>query len=151
MNKEKDLPDFIVAEFDNPTNRKRLVLLQHDLVKITKKLNNYAKLLSKAIMEKKENKKITKSTKNNVYYINPQLNNLLNIIESQLDQFEDFNSYLLILNQVIVEFDKTFKGNQKHLVHSKAMLDHTKELFNNILVKTRAANVLNFYNEKFNE
>jgi hypothetical protein len=108
---------------------------------------------SEILKQKNLTSKIDK--KNEIYFIAQHLKNLISSFEEELSFLEnvktdtiDFEKYLNIVTKMVDEYEEILKCNINNL-DNPVLLKHLKNVYNDLLTKTKCANVFNYYHEQF--
>lgn len=149
------IPKFIIDEFNDEDKRDYLLLLGNQVFELTKILYKCSDILQTARDKKDNNLEIKNLNNSNLYFINPSLIKLIEEFENELIFLEqvktdtmDFTKYVNFISKLIDEYEEILKCNINNLNNS-ALYKHLKTIYNDMLLKTKVANVFNYYNETF--
>ena len=149
------IPKFIIDEFGDEDKRDYLLLLGNQVFELTKILYDCSEILQTARDKKDNNLETKKLDNSNLYFINPSLIRLIGEFENELIFLEqvktdtmDFTKYVNFISKLVDEYEEILKCNINNL-NNPALYKHLKDIYNDMLSKTKVANVFNYYNETF--
>jgi hypothetical protein len=133
MDKATKLPEFL-----NGINEKTIRKNEKEIINIHIKLLKISKIFSNSYFKDKTNKTFLPRIATNISYLTTFINKIITSPNKIT-----FENYLKLLTDIVNEFEILVVSNVPYF-YNKTLCKHYKEVYNEILINTSAAAVLNY-------